>query len=67
MPTLPSAARVLLSIMGHSGWACAAVVSSHQDIWVATARQVAMTLRTQGLPVVLVTSLGPGRQGPQRY
>lgn len=28
---------------------------------------VARTLRTHGLPVVLVSSLGPGGQGPQRY
>lgn len=61
--TLPSAAHVLLSIMRHFGWAHVAIVSSHQDIWVATARQVAMTLRTHGLPVGLVTSLGPGEQG----
>ncbi|XP_035938751.2 guanylate cyclase D-like [Halichoerus grypus] len=63
VPTLPSAAHVLLSIMRHFGWAHVAIVSSHQDIWVATARQVAMTLRTHGLPVGLVTSLGPGEQG----
>lgn len=61
--TLPSAAHVLLSIIRHFGWAHVAIVSSHQDIWVATARQVAMTLRTHGLPVGLVTSLGPGEQG----
>ncbi|XP_037377957.1 guanylate cyclase D-like [Talpa occidentalis] len=63
VPTLPSAAHVLLSIMRHFGWARVAIVSSHQDIWVATARQVAMTLRMHGLPVGLVTSLGPGEQG----
>ncbi|XP_045871891.1 guanylate cyclase D-like [Meles meles] len=63
VPTLPSAAHVLLSIMRHFGWAHVAIVSSHQDIWVATAQQVAMTLRTHGLPVGLVTSLGPGEQG----
>uniref|UniRef100_A0A8W4FHF6 Guanylate cyclase n=1 Tax=Sus scrofa TaxID=9823 RepID=A0A8W4FHF6_PIG len=62
-PTLPSAAHVLLSIMRHFGWAHVAIVSSHQDIWRDTARQVAMTLRTHGLPVRLVTSLGPGEQG----
>ncbi|XP_006926922.1 LOW QUALITY PROTEIN: olfactory guanylyl cyclase GC-D-like [Pteropus alecto] len=63
VPTLPSAAQVLLSIMRYFGWARVAIVSSHQDIWVATAREVAMTLRTHGLPVGLVTSLGPGEQG----
>nr|KAF6324589.1 guanylate cyclase 2D, retinal [Myotis myotis] len=63
VPTLPSAAHVLLSVMKHFGWARVAIVSSHQDIWVATARQVAVTLKTHGLPVVLVASLGPGEQG----
>ncbi|XP_023611690.1 LOW QUALITY PROTEIN: olfactory guanylyl cyclase GC-D-like [Myotis lucifugus] len=63
VPTLPSAAHVLLSVMKYFGWARVAIVSSHQDIWVATARQVAVTLRTHGLPVVLVAALGPGEQG----
>ncbi|KAG8522890.1 Olfactory guanylyl cyclase GC-D [Galemys pyrenaicus] len=63
VPTLPPASHVLLSIMRHFGWARVAIVSSHQDIWVATAQQVAMTLRMHGLPVGLVTSLGPGEQG----
>ncbi|KAJ8798312.1 hypothetical protein J1605_001437 [Eschrichtius robustus] len=63
VPTLPSAAHVLLSVMRHFGWAHVAIVSSHQDIWLATARQVAMTLRAYGLPVGLVTSLGPREQG----
>ncbi|KAM6159424.1 guanylate cyclase D-like [Rhynchocyon petersi] len=63
VPTLPSAAHVLLSILRHFGWAHVAIVSSHQDTWVATAQQVAMTFRTHGLPVRLVTSLGPGDKG----
>uniref|UniRef100_A0A8C0W6L0 guanylate cyclase n=1 Tax=Castor canadensis TaxID=51338 RepID=A0A8C0W6L0_CASCN len=62
-PTLPSAAHVLLSVMRYFGWAHLAIVSSHQDIWVATAQQLAVTLRTHGLPVGLVTSVGPGEQG----
>ncbi|KAK1336137.1 hypothetical protein QTO34_003939 [Cnephaeus nilssonii] len=63
VPTLPSAAHVLLSVMKHFGWARVAIVSSRQDVWAATARQVAATLRAHGSPVVLVTSLGPGEQG----
>ncbi|KAM9221777.1 LOW QUALITY PROTEIN: guanylate cyclase D-like [Dugong dugon] len=63
MPTLPSAAHVLLFILRHFGWARVAILSSHQDIWVATAQQVATTFRTHGLPAGLVTSLGPGEQG----
>ncbi|XP_012658623.1 olfactory guanylyl cyclase GC-D-like [Otolemur garnettii] len=61
--TLPSAAQVLLSIIRYFGWARLAIVSSHQDTWVATAQQLATTFRIHGLPVGLVTSLGPGEQG----
>lgn len=53
---------MLLSFMRHFGWAHVTIVSSHQDICLATAG-VAMTLRTHGLPVGLVTFLGPGEQG----
>ncbi|KAM5248530.1 guanylate cyclase D-like [Ctenodactylus gundi] len=63
VPTLPSPGHVLLSVMRHFGWAHLAIVSSHQDIWVATAQQLAATLKTHGLHVGLVTSLGPGEQG----
>ncbi|XP_058162341.1 guanylate cyclase D-like [Dasypus novemcinctus] len=63
VPTLPPAARVLLSVMRHFGWARVAIVSSHQDLWVATARQLATAFRTYGLPVRLVASVGPGGQG----
>nr|XP_027798668.1 guanylate cyclase D-like [Marmota flaviventris] len=63
VPTLPSAAQVLLTVMRYFGWARLAIVSSHQDIWVATAQQLAMSFRTHGLPVGLVTLLGPGEQG----
>ena len=47
MPTLPLAVHVLLSVMRHFGWAHVPIVSSHQDIWLATARQVAMTQDTR--------------------
>lgn len=60
--TLPSAAHVLLSVMRHFGWARVAIVSSHQDIWVATAQQLATAFRAHGLSIGLVTSLGPGEK-----
>ncbi|XP_036031521.1 guanylate cyclase D [Onychomys torridus] len=62
VPTLPSAAHVLLSVMRHFGWARLAIVSSHQDIWVATAQQLATAFRAHGLSIGLVTSLGPGEK-----
>nr|XP_045002057.1 guanylate cyclase D-like [Jaculus jaculus] len=61
--TLPSASHVLLSVLRHFGWAHLAIVSSHQDIWVATAQQLASAFRAHSLPVGLVTSLGPRDQG----
>ncbi|XP_055479239.1 guanylate cyclase D [Psammomys obesus] len=63
VPTLPSATHVLLSVMRHFGWARLAIVSSHQDIWVTTAQQLATAFRAHGLPIGLVTSLGPGEKG----
>lgn len=39
VPTLSSAVCMLLSVMRHFGWAHVAIVSSHQDIWLATARR----------------------------
>ncbi|XP_055972407.1 guanylate cyclase D-like [Sorex fumeus] len=63
VPTLPPAAHVLLSVLRHFGWARVAIVSSRQDIWLATAQQLATSLRTLGLPVGLVTALGPGQEG----
>ncbi|XP_076415262.1 guanylate cyclase D [Peromyscus maniculatus bairdii] len=62
VPTLPSAAHVLLSVMRHFGWARVAIVSSHQDIWVATAQQLTTAFRAHGLSIGLVTSLGPGEK-----
>ena len=47
--------------MRHFGWAHATIVSSHQDIWLATAWR---GHDSHGpMPVGLVTSLGPGEQG----
>ncbi|XP_031817270.1 olfactory guanylyl cyclase GC-D-like [Sarcophilus harrisii] len=66
VPTLPSTIQVLLAVLRHFGWAHVAVISSHQDVWVDTAQQVISALRTHGLPVGPVTSLGPGGQGAIR-
>lgn len=62
VPTLPSAVHVLLSVMRYFGWARLAIVSSHQDIWLATAQQLAAAFRAHGLSIGLVTSLGPGEK-----
>eukprot|EP00062_Callorhinchus_milii_P001182 gi/632936239/ref/XP_007893106.1/ PREDICTED: retinal guanylyl cyclase 2 [Callorhinchus milii] len=56
--TLPSPTRVLLSVMKYFRWAHVAIISSDQDIWVDTAGKLAAALRSQGLPVGAVLSMG---------
>ncbi|KAK1167356.1 retinal guanylyl cyclase 2 [Acipenser oxyrinchus oxyrinchus] len=56
--TLPSPARVLLSVMKHFRWAHVGIVSSEEDVWVDTAGKVASALRNRGLPVGIVISIG---------
>lgn len=49
---------VLFIVLKHFRWANVVVVSSNEDIWVDTAGRVATALRTKGLPVGLVASIG---------
>ncbi|XP_043928784.1 retinal guanylyl cyclase 2-like [Protopterus annectens] len=64
--TLPSPSRVLFSIMKYFGWAHVAVISSNEDIWVATASKVANALRNYGLPVGIVSAMGSNGQEIRR-
>ncbi|KAJ8405827.1 hypothetical protein AAFF_G00312640 [Aldrovandia affinis] len=57
--TLPPPTRALLVFLRHFRWAHLGVVSSAEEGWVETGRQVASALRSHGLPVGLVTSVGP--------
>ncbi|XP_059498527.1 retinal guanylyl cyclase 2-like isoform X2 [Stegostoma tigrinum] len=57
----PSAAAVLLRVLEHFGWARVAVVSSQQELWVETARELADGLRRRGLPVSLLLTAESGR------
>ncbi|XP_036411748.1 LOW QUALITY PROTEIN: retinal guanylyl cyclase 2 [Colossoma macropomum] len=56
--TLPSPARVLFTVLRHFSWANIGIVSSNEDIWIDTANKVASSLRSQGLPVGIVASVG---------
>ncbi|XP_036380077.1 retinal guanylyl cyclase 2-like [Megalops cyprinoides] len=56
--SLPSTTRVLFSVLKHFKWASIGIVSSNEDIWVDTASKVATSLRSQGLPVGIVTTMG---------
>ncbi|KAJ8414642.1 hypothetical protein AAFF_G00038440 [Aldrovandia affinis] len=56
--TLPSATRVLFSVLKYFGWAKVAIVSSSEDLWTDTATKLANSLRSKGLPVRIVSSIG---------
>ncbi|XP_020372710.2 retinal guanylyl cyclase 2-like isoform X2 [Rhincodon typus] len=56
----PSAAAVLLRVLEHFGWARVAVVSSEQELWVETARELTDGLRRRGLPVSLLLTAESG-------
>ena len=56
--TLPSPTRVLFTVLRHFSWANIGIVSSNEDIWIDTANKVASSLRSQGLPVGIVASVG---------
>lgn len=56
--TLPSPTRVLFTVLKYFRWANIGIVSSDEDIWIDTAGKVANSLRSQGLPVGIVASVG---------
>ncbi|XP_030635513.1 retinal guanylyl cyclase 2 [Chanos chanos] len=60
-PTMPLPTLVLLSFMRHFRWAHVGIVSGAEDIWVETASKVANALRSHGMPVGIVASIGNDR------
>lgn len=56
--TMPLPTDVLLHLMRHFSWAHVGIISSGDDIWVETASKVANALRSHGIPVGIVTSIG---------
>nr|DBA21003.1 TPA: hypothetical protein GDO54_017729 [Pyxicephalus adspersus] len=60
--TLPSPTRVLFNVMKYFQWAHVGVISSSEDIWKDTGRKVANALRSIGLPVGIVISMGEDNQ-----
>ncbi|TRY66155.1 hypothetical protein DNTS_010872 [Danionella cerebrum] len=56
--TLPSPTRVLFNVLKFFRWANIGIVSSNEDIWIDTAAQLASALRSRGLPVGIVASMG---------
>lgn len=56
--TMPLPTLVLMHLMRHFRWARVGIVSSDNDIWVETASKVANALRSHGMPVGIVASIG---------
>lgn len=56
--TMPPPTVVLLHLMQHFHWAYVGIVSSGEDIWVETSTKVANDLRSHGMPVGIVASIG---------
>lgn len=55
---IPLASRVLFAALRFFRWARVAVVTSSDDLWEATGHELASSLRTLGLPVHTVVSMG---------
>uniref|UniRef100_A0AAY4C7W9 Guanylate cyclase n=1 Tax=Denticeps clupeoides TaxID=299321 RepID=A0AAY4C7W9_9TELE len=56
--TTPLPTLVLLAFMHHFRWAHVGIISSPEDYWVETASKVANALRSHGMPVGIVVSIG---------
>ncbi|XP_040513442.1 retinal guanylyl cyclase 2 [Gallus gallus] len=61
--TLPSPTRVLFTIMKYFQLAHVGIIASNQAVWMDTSNKLASALRSQGLPVGIVTSMGKGEKG----
>ncbi|NXX84323.1 GUC2F cyclase, partial [Urocolius indicus] len=61
--TLPSPTQVLFTVMKYFSWAHVGIIASSEGIWMDTAKKLASALRSQGLPVGIVTSTQKGEKG----
>ncbi|XP_067828055.1 retinal guanylyl cyclase 2-like [Heptranchias perlo] len=60
---LPLATEVLFNVLKHFRWARVAVVTSEQDLWAETGRELVDSLRHYGLPVALVVTMETDAEG----
>uniref|UniRef100_A0A8C6A0X9 Guanylate cyclase n=1 Tax=Marmota marmota marmota TaxID=9994 RepID=A0A8C6A0X9_MARMA len=58
-PAMTPAADALYVLLRAFRWACVALVTAPQDLWVEAGRSLSSALRARGLPVTLVTSIEP--------
>uniref|UniRef100_A0A8K9V6A7 Guanylate cyclase n=1 Tax=Oncorhynchus mykiss TaxID=8022 RepID=A0A8K9V6A7_ONCMY len=56
--SMPRPTWVLISLMQHFRWAQVGIIASSEDSWVETSIKVANSLRSHGMPVRLVVTIG---------
>uniref|UniRef100_A0A673W5M8 Guanylate cyclase n=1 Tax=Salmo trutta TaxID=8032 RepID=A0A673W5M8_SALTR len=56
--SMPRPTWVLISLMQHFRWAQVGIIASSEDSWVETSSKVANSLRSHGMPVRLVVTIG---------
>ncbi|KAJ8416608.1 hypothetical protein AAFF_G00324860 [Aldrovandia affinis] len=61
---MPLSARVLFSVLRFFHWAHVAIVTAEGDLWEATGQELASSLRTLGLPIRTVVTMGMDEDGP---
>ncbi|XP_076606473.1 retinal guanylyl cyclase 1 isoform X1 [Chaetodon auriga] len=66
MRPLPLSSHVLFTVLRYFRWAHVAIISEDTDIWDATGRELASSLRALGLPVNPVVTMGDDKEGPRR-
>ncbi|KAM4546060.1 retinal guanylyl cyclase 1 [Odontesthes bonariensis] len=63
---LPLSSHVLFSVLSYFRWAHVAIISEETDLWEATGKELATSLRALGLPVNTVVTMETDKDGPRR-
>lgn len=63
---MPLSSRVLFTVLRYFRWAHVAIISEDMDVWEATGKELASSLRALGLPVNPVVTMEDDKDGPQR-
>uniref|UniRef100_A0A3B3RN14 Guanylate cyclase n=1 Tax=Paramormyrops kingsleyae TaxID=1676925 RepID=A0A3B3RN14_9TELE len=64
--SLPLSSHVLFAVLRFFRWAHVAVVTSGEELWVATGQELASSLRALGLPVGIVVTIKADAEGPRK-
>ncbi|XP_047463809.1 retinal guanylyl cyclase 1 [Mugil cephalus] len=63
---LPLSSHVLFTVLRYFRWAHVAIISEDTDIWEATGKELASSLRALGLPVTPVVTMESVKEGPRK-